>query len=219
MPFNIVFKYLALQIDFSLPLKLAKILDKVLFVLSLKDQWVSYEAVLCFKQNKRELLKKNKDMRRRETMEKQGRCETRCLMLQCGVLKCLSHFTFIFNKPPSVSTLHVEWTPQSYMYWSICVNVLGCIFERDCWNTSGWLFSSFPEVSLSDTLLKHILHPPIFWQNTVCFASSEVVTSRVVKHSYIQTDSLCKLCGTHAIGWGNVAVSAWSRPFDDFIPS
>lgn len=130
-------------------------------------------------------------MRRRESVEKQGRCETLCLMLQCGVLKCLSHFTFIFNKPLAVSTLHVEWTPQPYMYWSICVNVLWCIFKRDWWNTSGWLCSSFPEVSLSDTLLKHILHPPIFWQNTVCFASSEVLTSRVVKCSYIQTDSCC----------------------------
>ncbi len=66
-------------------------------------------------------------------------------------------------------------------------------------HTSGWLCSSFPEVSLSDTL------------NTVCFAPSDVLSSREEKHHFsIQKHCLCDLCDTHTIGWVCVPVSGWS---------
>lgn len=130
--FHLILSYLALQIDlWSLSLKLAKILDEVLFVLSLRDQWDSYEAVLHFKQNKRELLKKNKDLRWRGSVEEQGSAS--CCSAVCW---SVFHTSLSYLISLSVSILTCGMNSSA---GHVLINVLGYISERDWWNTFGFL--------------------------------------------------------------------------------
>lgn len=154
--FHLILLYLALQIDLSLSLKLFVIISYLFFL------WETNETHMrqCCVLNKiRGSFWRRTKIWGGESVEEQGSAS--CCSAVC--LKCLSHFTCIFNK--SVCFYPHMW--NDLLSWA-CIDQ-HTILERDWWNTFGWLCSSFPEVSLSDSLLKLVLHPPIFWQNTVCF--------------------------------------------------
>lgn len=85
-------------------------------------------------------------------------------MLQCGVLKCLSHFTSYLISLFLYLKLHVEWSVSSATPALICVCM--CVWEREtvgewrcCCMTSQICFAVFFRGFLWDTLLELVLHP------------------------------------------------------------